>query len=121
MNPALEEQAIGRVYRMGQTRETMAKRLVITDSVESRLLEVVAGKVAAGLGDRLALATGSGFTAKEMNAKVPTVAGAMHQNKALVKYDELRTLFGMPPKESAQPEEQQVLQLAATAHEDMDE
>lgn len=120
MNPALEEQAIGRVYRMGQTRETLVKRLVIVDSVESRLREVVAGKVAAGLGDRVALAAGTSG-ANKLNAKVPTVAGAMKQDKGFVKYDELRTLFGLPPREGAEPEGQQVLQLAAAADGDMDD
>jgi SWI/SNF-related matrix-associated actin-dependent regulator of chromatin subfamily A3 len=127
MNPALEEQAIGRVYRMGQTRETMVKRLVVVDSVEQRLHEVVAGKVASG---QVALATGNSGAGNEMHMNysgrralgtVPTVAGAMNKDKGLVKYDELRTLFGLPPRQGAQPQAQQVMQLAAAADGEMDD
>jgi hypothetical protein len=39
LNPALESQAIGRVHRLGQKRSVEVVRLVIEDSVESRLVE----------------------------------------------------------------------------------
>jgi len=39
-NPALEAQAIGRVHRLGQTRNVEIIRLVMNDSFESRLLEI---------------------------------------------------------------------------------
>jgi len=39
MNPALENQAIGRVYRLGQNREVQVTRLVQEDSVETRILK----------------------------------------------------------------------------------
>ena len=39
LNPALEAQAIGRVHRMGQTREVCITRLVMQRSVEERILE----------------------------------------------------------------------------------
>jgi SWI/SNF-related matrix-associated actin-dependent regulator of chromatin subfamily A3 len=38
--PAIEDQAIDRVYRLGQTRETTVWRLVMEDSIEDRVLEV---------------------------------------------------------------------------------
>jgi len=105
VNPALEEQAIGRVYWMGQLKPTTVKRLVVSDSVESRLADVVAAKVVAGLGDRTALTTdlvaadaGRWSKGKEMAESVPTVAGGLRHDRALVKYEELRALFGMPPR-----------------------
>ena len=36
-NPALEQQAIGRVHRLGQKREVEIVRLLIKDSVETRI------------------------------------------------------------------------------------
>lgn len=39
-NPALEDQAVGRVHRLGQKRPTLITRLVIKDSVETRLLQL---------------------------------------------------------------------------------
>ncbi|KAF9260991.1 hypothetical protein L218DRAFT_906160 [Marasmius fiardii PR-910] len=39
-NPAVEEQAIGRVHRMGQTRQVHVYRLVMKDSIETRILEL---------------------------------------------------------------------------------
>ncbi|KAF4342905.1 helicase-like transcription factor [Fusarium beomiforme] len=38
--PAIEDQAIDRVHRLGQTRETTIFRLVMEDSVEERVLDV---------------------------------------------------------------------------------
>ena len=44
LNPALEAQAIGRVHRLGQKREVEVTRLIMEDSVESRLLELLKKK-----------------------------------------------------------------------------
>jgi len=40
MNPALEAQAVGRVYRLGQRKEVKIIRMRIKDSFESRLVKV---------------------------------------------------------------------------------
>ena len=48
LNPALEVQAVGRVHRMGQTREVHVKRLVMKDSVEQRILGLHRAAVAIG-------------------------------------------------------------------------
>ncbi|KAE8553037.1 hypothetical protein EYB25_004416 [Talaromyces marneffei] len=42
--PAIEDQAIDRVYRLGQTRETMVWRLVMEGSVEDNVLKIQAAK-----------------------------------------------------------------------------
>lgn len=39
LNSALEKQAIGRVHRMGQTREVKIFRLIMTDSIEQKVLQ----------------------------------------------------------------------------------
>lgn len=46
-NPALEDQAIDRVYRIGQTRNVQVVRLLIKDSVEQRILDLQKKKVKA--------------------------------------------------------------------------
>lgn len=43
-NPAVEDQAIDRVYRIGQTEPVRVYRLIIANSVEERLLRLHAGK-----------------------------------------------------------------------------
>jgi SNF2 family DNA or RNA helicase len=43
-NPAVEEQALGRVHRIGQTRPVMLWRLVATGTIEERILELQARK-----------------------------------------------------------------------------
>ncbi len=44
MNPSLEEQAIGRVHRLGQTRPVQIVRLIMKDSIEMRINEFVKTK-----------------------------------------------------------------------------
>eukprot|EP00041_Stephanoeca_diplocostata_P035931 m.1285333 g.1285333 ORF g.1285333 m.1285333 type:complete len:982 (-) comp24780_c0_seq32:2645-5590(-) len=39
-NPAVEEQAIDRVHRIGQTKRVTVKRFVVRDSIEERILEL---------------------------------------------------------------------------------
>lgn len=38
--PAIEDQAVHRVHRLGQTRETRVWRLVMEDSIEERVLDI---------------------------------------------------------------------------------
>ena len=40
MNLALEKQAVGRVYRLGQSRPVTVTKLVLRDSIESRILDM---------------------------------------------------------------------------------
>lgn len=42
--PAIEDQAIDRVHRLGQTRETKVWRLVMDGSVEERVLNIQSEK-----------------------------------------------------------------------------
>jgi hypothetical protein len=39
-NPAVEEQAIARVHRVGQTKQVQVVRYIVSNSIEERLLEV---------------------------------------------------------------------------------
>jgi SWI/SNF-related matrix-associated actin-dependent regulator of chromatin subfamily A3 len=42
--PAIEDQAVDRVHRLGQKRETTVFRLVVEDSVEERVLGIQSDK-----------------------------------------------------------------------------
>ncbi|EPS69105.1 hypothetical protein M569_05663, partial [Genlisea aurea] len=43
-NPAVEEQAVMRIHRFGQTKPVMIKRFIVKDSVEERMEAVQARK-----------------------------------------------------------------------------
>jgi hypothetical protein len=44
LNPAIEAQAIGRVHRLGQQRPVKITRLIMEDSIETRIREMLAKK-----------------------------------------------------------------------------
>ena len=44
MKPSMEEQAIGRAYRMGQNRNVLVHRLLISDSVDEKIMELLKNK-----------------------------------------------------------------------------
>ena len=98
-NPALEEQAIGRVHRLGQTKATVVKRLIVRDSVEERIIATVRSRVAGGGaavdgtpcdGDYNKMAE---QLRKFEATRVPTLAGGMRSDKAALRFEELKALF----------------------------
>lgn len=46
-DPGVEQQAIGRVHRIGQSRATMVHRFVVQHSVEQNVASICAARVAA--------------------------------------------------------------------------
>ena len=50
LNPALEAQAIGRVHRLGQKHKVEVLRLIMTESVETRMLKLSAKKFGVSFG-----------------------------------------------------------------------
>ena len=44
LTPAIENQAIARAYRMGQTRDVLVYRLLADDTVDERMLEILSSK-----------------------------------------------------------------------------
>lgn len=44
LTPAIENQAISRAYRMGQTRDVLVHRLLADDTFDERMLEILSGK-----------------------------------------------------------------------------
>lgn len=87
LNPSLEAQAIGRVYRMGQIRAVEVIRLIMKNSVESRLQTMLAKK----------------YDIKEQKSHhqnvtkvvAPVLAGSIASDKAQILQEEFDLLFGI--------------------------
>jgi hypothetical protein len=98
-NPALEIQAVGRVYRLGQKRSVEIVRLVMEDSVEMRIREMLAKKY------------GSSDVAIEDDeppavvAKPGALVGSIRSDKAVVMEEEFDLLFGVENLASSGEEE----------------
>lgn len=50
-NPALTQQAINRVHRVGQTKEVFIHHLVMQDSIEEKVLQATQDKLDTNVGD----------------------------------------------------------------------
>ncbi|MBP3322785.1 MAG: DEAD/DEAH box helicase [Clostridia bacterium] len=44
LTPAIENQAVSRAYRMGQTRDVLVHRLLADDTIDERMLQILSGK-----------------------------------------------------------------------------
>lgn len=44
LTPAIENQAISRAYRMGQTRDVLVYRLLADETIDERMLEILSAK-----------------------------------------------------------------------------
>ena len=90
LNPALEEQAIGRVHRMGQARPVTVKRLVVANSIEERIVKVVKAQCRT---EKAAEAPAS--SGRHGNKYGAVVAGSLAADKQQLKTAEWTTLFGV--------------------------
>lgn len=79
-NPAVEAQAIGRVHRLGQTRPVEIIRLLMEDSIETRMRKVIKNKYGSDTG-------------MENVAEVGSIA----TDKAEVVREEFDALMGVTP------------------------
>ena len=125
LNPALEAQAIGRVHRLGQKHKVEVLRLIMTESVETRMLKLSAKKFGVKFGsdsdddtdnssgdgaqkndgdddddDRKVAASPSSSAQKKKKKKTPqkpgeVATGALRQDKAQMAADEFDLLFGV--------------------------
>ena len=112
-NPALEAQAIGRVHRLGQTRSVEIVRLVVQDSVETRIRTMLDKRYGTGESAKDAdsgeMKEGADKDTDEEEDKKPSsklaVApaivtpaacfGCIQTDKAAVMADEFDLLFGV--------------------------
>lgn len=75
--PAVEEQAIARAHRMGQSRRVLVHRILARDTVDERLLEIMARKSAA-------------FDDYARQSAVKTASSAATQTEVSIKRDVLQ-------------------------------
>jgi len=99
-NPAVEAQAIGRVHRLGQKRNVEIIRLVMKDSVETRILEMLKKKY----GD--SEATNDGKDARSQ--KVQALVGSIQFDKTKVLGEEFDILYGVTAARGATPKEEDI-------------
>lgn len=103
MNPAVEAQAIGRVYRLGQTRNVEIVRLVMKDSVEERLMTLnqkkygLSGKVATSSSSTTDAASSSSSSSSDAVVKAAAsngvILGSIKTDKAAIMTEEFDFLF----------------------------
>ncbi|KAG2441423.1 hypothetical protein HYH02_010011 [Chlamydomonas schloesseri] len=91
MNPATEHQAIGRAWRMGQSRPVTVKRLFVKGSVEETIMSVVTARRAANGG-----VAGGSTDGAAGAAGAATSAAGRQQERIDLRISELDQLFGAP-------------------------
>lgn len=104
LNPALEAQAVGRAWRMGQQREVQVKRLYIKDSVEDQIRTVVEkrGKSVVAPAEELGRGHGKGKGKAKAGADL---AGNLKSDRAALRTEELDILFAIDEKKPQQPQQ----------------
>ena len=92
-NTALEAQAIGRVHRLGQKRSTQVTRLVMKDSIETRLIKVRERRTAndQSLGDD----DGGDKKSEAANGAFGLLLGSLKSDRATIMAEEFDCLFGI--------------------------
>lgn len=93
-NPALEKQAIGRVHRLGQKRKVEVLRLLVKDSIETRIHKFLKKKYGK---PSFCLSEASGGSEQEENRNVIGLVGniATERPKSKIMADEFDILFGV--------------------------
>ena len=116
LNPALEDQAVGRAWRMGQRREVKVVRFYVKGSVEEQIMEVVkrrhTGVAGAAAANANGGASGSGGAGPSRimydsdeeryrqrhrpHIRVEDQAGSIKEDKQNLRLSELQALFKTP-------------------------
>ena len=110
MNPALTNQAIGRAWRMGQTRPVTVKILTVTDSIETNIVNLVEkrsiGTVNKDVPDVIDMDEEAELVRRAQMNK-GQLAGALRDDKQQLKLEEFDLLFSrgniLPPHLTAPP------------------
>ena len=95
--PALELQAIGRVHRLGQKREVEITRLIMKDSIETRLLELLKKKYGDSTNKKSDDKKDPDSKEKKAPKKAATVVGCVSTDRTEVVTEEFDLLFGAKP------------------------
>jgi SWI/SNF-related matrix-associated actin-dependent regulator of chromatin subfamily A3 len=94
MNPALEAQAVGRVYRLGQRKSVQVIRMRIENSIETRMVEMLSKKYGAAKKLSSDEANAASIATSSSTAIMPAV-GHMFRDKATFLEQEFNLLFGV--------------------------
>jgi hypothetical protein len=98
MNPSLAAQAIGRVYRLGQTRPVEIVRLLMKDSIETRISQWMDQKYSNAVAEMTKVennvAPTMPATPSDVVASAPII-GSVRTEKATIMAAEFDFLFGL--------------------------
>jgi hypothetical protein len=93
-NPALEAQAVGRVWRLGQQRPVEIVRLQMKDSIEGRICQMLEAKYNNGGGS--SAKNNSLAVIQKSDPNCPnTLLGSLRTDKSSLVADEFDLLFGL--------------------------
>ncbi|KAK9824040.1 hypothetical protein WJX72_007212 [[Myrmecia] bisecta] len=96
INPALEDQAIGRSWRMGQARRVVVKKFYVKGSIEERIMEMVKQRrEGTGAAAEPEVAAGARGGARRTN-EAADLAGSLKSDRQMLKLAELDLLFRAP-------------------------
>ena len=97
MNPALEAQAIGRVYRLGQRKSVQVIRMRVEDTIETRMVDMLSKKFGEAKKpdpERDNEDVDTDYKAKSGDVAMASV-GHMDIDKAKLVVNEFDALFGV--------------------------
>jgi len=93
LNPALEEQAVGRCWRMGQERPVVIKRLYVENSVEANILKLLRSRMSSANISGSQDADSSNRSTKSGKNGLGDVAGCIRTDKQNLRLNEFEILF----------------------------
>lgn len=95
LSPALEAQAIGRAWRMGQTRAVKVVHFSMKNTVETQINELNKTRAAAtgAGGGAAAAALAAANVGRKGKAKASEISGAIRSDKQDLRMEELQLLF----------------------------
>ncbi|KAL3701101.1 hypothetical protein R1sor_019123 [Riccia sorocarpa] len=93
LNPALEEQAVGRCWRMGQERPVVIKRLYVENSVEANILKLLRSRYGTRSESDSPDSDTSTRPARSWKNGVGDVAGCIRTDKQNLRLNEFEILF----------------------------
>lgn len=91
LNPALEEQAIGRAWRMGQSRSVVVKKFYVKGTVEENIMALTARRASGASSSKK-----QHETANDSSPSAQVGAGCLHADRQNLKLEEFRLLFSEP-------------------------
>lgn len=93
LNPALEEQAVGRCWRMGQERPVVIKRLYIQNSVEQNILKLLKTRYSSHVNASSCQENSDSRGKGSVRGNFTDVAGCIRSDKQNLRLSEFEILF----------------------------